>query len=368
MTEYWVQVETGLPTSKLIDKARDQLGLDTDQAIGKFVRLWLAVMTLGNGGSLADRSNGWIEEAVGWRGSAGVFAEFVRREHVDETGRIRDWLDKYGRLEYTRDQARRIKRDQRTAEQQRTAAMLASAEGLSTGQSGGRPPDKGVDRGVDRGVDNQVDRSEDNKVDSSYISSISSSGSSLAFQEQTPISPGETVAPAAKPAGDWVGQFARAWPFGRWAGIVEGYLRASRSPIAAKAEIELHLTGEMHYPKTDPELVGYALNQYVAAEGANGRFKPNYFAGFVRRARGQRATVRETEHIARAETEKRERDAEEAEAGNFLQRFSEHWPERFAELQEQAEGDVDPKIKMGRGLLVQGRLAELVREEMARAS
>ncbi len=112
MADLYVQVEAGFARSKLVDRTRG-LGVTTNEAIGLYVRLWLAVLLTQSGGQVGERSDAWIEEEAGWRGEPGAFAALVRRHHLDDDGRIRDWEEKYGKLETRRAEQRRFKRDQR---------------------------------------------------------------------------------------------------------------------------------------------------------------------------------------------------------------------------------------------------------------
>lgn len=335
MSDLWVQVDAGFPTSKLVDRAR-ALGLDTDQVIGKFVRLWLAVMVSQTHGSLGERSDAWIEEAVGWRGEVGAFARLVRTYHCDDKGEIRDWSEKYGKLEKVRAEANRLKRLQREREK---------------AERGTGPVDERRDR--------PVDGRPDVHIDPSPISNLQS-GSSFSEKKKEP---------------DWVREFVAAWPFGTWGGTVEGFLRSSRSPIAAKAEIELHLTGEMSYKKTPALVVGYALNQYMAAHH-DGRLNSALFAGFVRRAKGKLALNREEQHIETAQAEKVVREQEDEDRSAALrarvERFEEDHPDRYIELEQEATRQINGEHKglevRGKSILIRGRLLELIQGEVSRAS
>src|SRR3954470_19859252 len=95
----FVQIETGLPSSKLIDRTRDALSIGRALAVGLYVNLWIAAMQLRTRGLIGDRSDRWIEEAAGWDGGPGAFAKRVREIHLDRDGVIRDWLIKYGKLD-----------------------------------------------------------------------------------------------------------------------------------------------------------------------------------------------------------------------------------------------------------------------------
>jgi hypothetical protein len=170
MADLWIQVEVGLPSSKLVTRARMQLGLDTNQAIGILVRLWLAVMEEGCQGHIGERDDEWIEDAVRWKGEPGAFAAFVRQYHIDENGVVLEWLEKYGALELLRAEAARIKRAQRAKTAQERAGRLA-AEDASP---------------VDGPVDTQQDGPATGPVDPSLISTVAveSPGKS---KEQKPV-------------------------------------------------------------------------------------------------------------------------------------------------------------------------------------
>ncbi len=172
---------------------------------------------------------------------------------------------------------------------------------------------------------------------------------------------------------DWVREFVAAHAFGQWGGAVEGFLRSSKSPLAAKAEIGLHLTGEMDYPKTPALVVGYALNQYMAAHNDD-RLNSALFAGYVRRAKGKLAMVREEKHIEAETVAKVERqrddDAAAAKVRQQIARFEEDHPDRFIELEQEATRQIGveyPGEARGRGVLIRGRVIELITGEVSRA-
>lgn len=338
MTDYYVQVEVGLATSKLVDRGRDALGLDTDQVIGKLVRLWGAAMTARCGLTLGERTDTWIEEAAAWRGQGGVFATFIREHHLDGVA-IKDWREKYGKLEALRDTAARIKREQRERKAMEKLGL--------------------VDRPVDRPVDKPVDRPRDSGVDSSPLSNLQSVVA-VGLEKKIELERAEAF------AHDEVHLFTEQYDFGDWGPIVRGFLRSSESPVSVMAELRLHLTGEMRYPKREAKMVGYALNQYIIAEGmvGRGRLKGALFNGFVKRAVGGLA-MRTADDTEREEQAKAiERITEEQKPGVSVARYSVDEPERYAQLQAQAESEVDPKIHMGRSILVRARLIELVTEEV----
>lgn len=172
-------------------------------------------------------------------------------------------------------------------------------------------------------------------------------------------------------AADKVSAFVGRHAFGRWAGEVEGYLRASRKPTAVIAELELWIGGELNRKRTDPETLGEALNAYNAATPP-GEFKTNHFAGFVRgvhrgRDRNENSRRNSTEDRALIE-EKRaaeEREREAADRARVVE-FQRTHPARYLELADAAKAEVAKAGKMPafqRDTLFNDKLVELVRRE-----
>lgn len=155
---------------------------------------------------------------------------------------------------------------------------------------------------------------------------------------------------------------------------IGGFVRAARSPYAVMAEFEEHLTGEMGtHRKTDPAIVASALQQYMAAAMTQpGQLNSALFAGFVNRARGKKAQQREQVQIDQGKAVRAEETMEElnrkAARQEAINGFQETNPERFAELALEAEGLVHEKSPRGRGMLVRGKIFELIVREIDRAS
>lgn len=346
MTDLYVQVETGFPESKLVDKAREMLGVSTDVAIAKLVRLWLRTMAVGCHGQIGERSDGWIEEAVAWTGEPGKFAAFVRLHHLDDSGVIRDWLDKYGAVEEGRRKARVKKQSQRA----RARGDVPGTEaGTDEGQSGGPKRDVPV------------------TLLQSPISTLEtpSTGSIKSEREREP----DDLATRRADAMQSLTLFLSRHDFGRWHDAVEGFIRSSEKPVNVIAHLDLWLTGEMGYKKREPSVVGFAINQYAAAHPRDG-FKPALFDGFVRRVKGQmdrnvsaEARAMEDSRLVqeRREREEREKDEREQQMLNDFERTNE---ERFMELKAKAEASVEKRYKGEiRAHMVRAVLIDLVRKE-----
>jgi hypothetical protein len=361
MADYYAQVEAGFPRSKLVDRARTALGLDTDQAIGKFVRLWLAVIEAGPGGSLADRSDAWIEEAVAWRGEPGAFAKFVRDVHLDEHGVIRDWEDKYGVL----DKLRRQARDRKAAQRERERS---ERNGTVTPLSRGHERDQGRDGPGDghAAVLPPV-------TESSLLSP--SSSSLVVTQEQKPVPTQEPVRRDAPPADPLIDTLERArldpalFAPDDWV-HVSGLLRASRNAFAVACTMRGHLEGE-EGPIYTPKVIGRAAREFGAA---GKEFNARYFAGFLRDAEKAMAggdnSRRQGQQEARFidhEAVQREREVrEEAAIVEMLADFERRHGARYVQLQEIAEKSVGPNFKgKFRAPVVRAALVKLVRHDSA---
>ncbi|HTJ62133.1 MAG TPA: hypothetical protein VL333_13160 [Candidatus Saccharimonadales bacterium] len=330
-----MQVEVGLPTSKLVDAGVTMLGLDSDQVMGKLLRLWSACMTVRCGMTLGERSDSWIEEVVAWRGQPGLFARFVREKHLDGDA-IRDWHEKYGKLERIREAASELKRSQRSRSKQRPV------DG---------PPDSPGDSLVDGPPDSPPD--------------LSPTIHSVVKEPRT------TKEPVRR---DAVAQFAHdEFDFGPFADIVEGFLRSQQRVAAIMATLRMHKQGELGHEKATDRELGLAVQQYAAS--ATGGFNAKYFRGFVKDAKQAVVVVenrqRNTAEQRTIDLEARasaQRAAEEAEGDQLLTDFERENPDRFAELKKIADNQIPKKFTVAREVMIRGQLLALVREEALRAS
>ncbi len=347
MTDLYVQVETGLPTSKLVDRAVEMLGISSDVAIAKLVRLWLATMAVGCHGQIGERSDRWIEEAVLWTGEPGTFAAFVRLHHLDSDGVIRDWLDKYGAVEEGRHRARVKKQKQRAK-----AREEDGVPGTGEGPTGGPKRDVPVTL-----LQSPISQSQETLSKGNIKSERESEG------------PADDLATRRADTMQSLTLFLSRYDFGRWRDAVEGYVRASKKPMNVIAHLDLWLTGEMGYKKRTPEEVGFAINQYAAS--GESEFKAALFDGFVRRVKGQMDrnvghAMREAES-ATLVNERREREVREQEEQDqqMLNDFERRKETRFEELKTMADKSIDKRHKGEvRDEMVRGALIALVRKEI----
>lgn len=344
MTDLYVQVEVGFPRSKLVDKARQQLGLTTDVAIAKFVRLWLAVMATNCHGQIGERSDSWIEEEVGWTGPVGAFAAFVRLHHLDSTGIIYEWPDKYGAVETGRTKARTKKRNQR-----------AKLRLVSSGQTEG--PNEGLTEGPYRDVPETLLQSP--------ISGLKMLATGNTKSEDDELATRRAEAMVS------LSLFMARHDFGRFRDQVEGFIRATQKPVNVMAHLELWLTGEMGYKQKTGEQVGFAVNQYAASGERD--FKAAFFDGFVRRVKAQVDRNTGAEHRAQEDAtlaeEKRAAELREQESrdGHMLADFERQNEAKFEELKAKALAKTKTLGRMTaatREIIAHDELIRLVRAEV----
>ena len=355
MRNYFAQVEEDFPASKLVDRAREELGLDTDQAIGKFVRLWLATIRAVPGGRLGERSDVWIEEAVAWRGQPGQFAAFVRQWHLDENGVVRDWASKYGALDHLRERARRNQAEKRRRDK------------LSPPRHG----DMGDDTSSDERQHDSGDVGE-GSPDFSLTSTSSSLRCSSLEQEKSPRTEKEPVGRGSNTEVDrLIATLEEArldqtlfapddWKF------VEGLIRSARNPLSIATIMRGHLEG-MDGPLCTPAVLGRAAREF-AADGKE--FNARYFAAFVGGAEkamnvreNRQRNKAETRHIDAEEVAKENYRREDAETTRVLGDFESNDPETFTQLRAIAEKSVGVKSRgsMFHQALVRAELLKLVR-------
>ena len=354
MAELFVQVEVSFPDSKLVAQAERQLGLNRDEAMGKLLRLWLAVMRAREGGDLSQRTDSWIEDAVGWRGEPGAFAAFVREHHTDDDGVIRDWQEKYGKLDKLREQYREKKRAQRGGAKRVPRDVP------------GRVPETVPEtkRDVPRDVPGTVPRRVPPAVPQNASNNLSVS-QSLSTSRET-----ENSVDTARDPLDAILTEAKldlAVFEGTDRAVAEGLLRSSSSPLS-RAAVLANLLAD--FP---PDLVGHGLREFLASEQPWGA---RHLRGFVERAErarrrdaerktGRAALTREAQHID-TEAIEREREArEKAEADAMLADFERTHEAEYEQFKATAEAVVDSRVpKMMRAAAVRAKLLGLVRQAL----
>lgn len=332
----FVQVETGLRRSKLVDRLVGDLDVHPAIVVGCLVLLWSEALDARTRGDLSERSDRWIEEAAGWPGAPGAFAAAIRKHHLDDAGVIRDWLTKYGKLDGERAKGAGWKREQRERARQSSGQSSDESSDVHSMSSG---------------------QTEDGPV----FSSISLSPSVVDLDKNQDQEKNPELELALARFGE---EFAQ-WPW--------QLARASRNRSAVLAEIITHLDG-MHGPKYSAPIVAYAARQYAASkEYETDGFKPLLFAGFVKRAArkmdekgGAIAARREEKFITNEDRERERESREEAEVERTLADFERTHGDEYAAIVEKAEAAVDPKFKgIFREPIVKAEIVKRVRLVLA---
>lgn len=158
--------------------------------------------------------------------------------------------------------------------------------------------------------------------------------------------------------------------FGRFAEMVDGFIRAQRSPDAVMATLDMHLLGELNHQKATVDQLGLAVQAYKANEGT-AKFSTRYFAGFVRDVikgievvdNRKRNTV-ESRQIDAEAADRTKRAEEDSTSSTLVATFMAQHPERYKELLAAAERAVPATITMGRSILVRAELLSLIKREI----
>jgi hypothetical protein len=131
----WIRVHAQLVSRPVVARCAEALRIDTFKAIGHLVTFWGAAAEHSQRGHITTVPDVLLERWAGWTGKRGAFAAWVRAEHTDDQGRIREWEEYQGALDVRRERDRERKRRER--------------EGVT---SGGRPPDSPRDVRVTSGA------------------------------------------------------------------------------------------------------------------------------------------------------------------------------------------------------------------------
>jgi hypothetical protein len=350
VVQRYIQVETSLARSRLIDRLCESCGIDTIAAIGHMTVFWSAVLEARVGGKVGDRSDRWIEEAAGWRGARGCFAAFVRAHHLDGAGVVRDWMTKYAAIDVRRSKETIRKRNYRQG-------LTDEGTGAVPGTLTGTVP--GTEAGQSLG----------------FSLSSPSSVSSLSSEETTnylePSNGKETHEPELRIA-DQVEAFLAEFEFGMFAPDVEGLLRAARRPWSIIGVLRRHLQG-MNVPVRTAAEVGRAVQEYSADNHPS--FKSLLFDGYLRgvdraneKLRSHERGKQEVRSIDSAKAEEKKVQLEEQRIIAMAEQMQSLDPTRYRALEEEARAAVAAEgvtpDNIGYGVLVTGKLRQLVREEM----
>jgi hypothetical protein len=106
-----------------VDRLTAATGIHEHEAIGVLVTFWSGVAEHASNGHIASASDQQLEKWARWRRKRGAFAAWVRNEHQDPEGRVPEWDDYAGELEYQRARNRAHQKAYRERRNQRIGAL-----------------------------------------------------------------------------------------------------------------------------------------------------------------------------------------------------------------------------------------------------
>lgn len=139
----WIRVKAYLSSARVAQRLAPLCRGGAQHAAGVLIDFWCSVSDNATDGYIRDESDITLEDWAKWRGKRGAFAAWVREHHMDSTGRVNDWDDYMGELEYVREKARLKKQRQR---QGRHGASPPDVPGDGTGDVPGMSPTDGTER------------------------------------------------------------------------------------------------------------------------------------------------------------------------------------------------------------------------------
>ena len=99
MAEPWIRVHADLGSKPVTQRAADALGVKRAAAAGHLVFFWGNVSRHATNGVIAHYPDALLELWACWEGTRGRFAKFIRDNHLDDDGRVREWDEYAGALE-----------------------------------------------------------------------------------------------------------------------------------------------------------------------------------------------------------------------------------------------------------------------------
>lgn len=234
----WIRVHSHLVGRPVVARCAAACGIDHYKAAGHLVTLWGAVSLHAENGQVVAVPDVLLEQWAGWTGKRGRFAAWLRADHMDADGRIREWDEYQGALELRREKERDRKR-------------------TSRGQSAGRHADRGRD------VRNLLQPYDDGTERNGTEQTTSSSARGL-FLESIPT---------AKRTG-WLATLA-GWEQGQGTPGGKAY-----GPDQIDAGLAEYLATETA-PTFAPRHVVRFVEQAIRGESSNGQRPPRRVASFL---------------------------------------------------------------------------------------
>lgn len=137
MIDAWIRVRANLSKTRVAKKLAPlctRVRSDTQKAAGVLQDFWSGASQFSKDGFIRDEDDQTLEDWANWKGKPGVFANWVRTQHMDADGRINDWDEYMGVLESKRARDRERKRLEREKKKEEVART-------SRGHSNGRHAD-----------------------------------------------------------------------------------------------------------------------------------------------------------------------------------------------------------------------------------
>lgn len=134
MIDAWIRVRANLSKTRVAKKLAPickRVNSDTQKAAGVLQDFWSGASQFSKDGFIRDEDDQTLEDWANWKGKPGIFANWVRTQHMDADGRINDWDEYMGVLESKRAKDRERKRLER--EKKKVAASNGTSHGPSNG-------------------------------------------------------------------------------------------------------------------------------------------------------------------------------------------------------------------------------------------
>lgn len=102
----WIRVHGQLIRKSVTIRLAEATHINPHEAVGVLVTFWSNVAANVVNGQVANRTDRELEAWADWQRKRGTFAKWVREQHLDADGRVREWDEYGGKLEAIRERDR----------------------------------------------------------------------------------------------------------------------------------------------------------------------------------------------------------------------------------------------------------------------
>lgn len=106
----WIRVHGDLIDRPVVTRLAHATGISDHEAVGVLVTFWSGVSKHVANGLVSNQPDDQLEKWAKWnllrRKKRGAFAKWVREQHLDADGRVREWDEYAGKLEVIRERDR----------------------------------------------------------------------------------------------------------------------------------------------------------------------------------------------------------------------------------------------------------------------